>query len=119
MNWQGLMKLVAIGQDEVGSQARQLGKDITVDRRALVMWAHKAIFQTDGEACMRARVQGIIEDLVSRDPQATAYSYEYGLSKAKGQQAGTPEEKEERIMDNQKTSPAATQPLPWYEYPGT
>ena len=61
MNWNDLMELVAVGQDEVDSLARQLGKDITVDRRALIMWAHKAVFLDDGEAWMRARVAGIIE----------------------------------------------------------
>ena len=109
MNWNDLMELVAVGQDEVDSLARQLGKAITVDRRALIMWAHKAVFLDDGEAYMRARVAGIIEDMVSRDPQATTYSYEYGPPK----QAGTHKEKEERIMENQKASPAAPQPLRW------
>ncbi len=113
MKWQDLMKLVAIGQDEVGSQAQQLGKDITVDRGALIMWAHKAIFQTDSEACMRARVADLIEDMVSRDPQATAYSYE--CKPAKSWQVGTHKEKEESAMENSKPSPAATKSLPWYD----
>lgn len=50
MNWKDLMELVAIGQDEVGSLARQLGKAVAVDRKALVMLARMAIFQPDDEA---------------------------------------------------------------------
>ena len=114
MNWKDLMELVAIGQDEVGTRALQLGKAVTVDHNALVMLARMAIFQPDSEACMRSRVAGLIEDMVLRDPQAMAYGYEYKLLKAK-RQAGTPEEKEESIMDNQNTSPAAPKSLPWYD----
>ena len=77
MDREALLALVSTGLDEVERLSRELGKPIDVDRSALIMMARIAMHQEDGEGYMRSHVRILVEDMVRRFPDRSAYRYEY------------------------------------------
>lgn len=90
MDRDALLALAAVGQDEVERLSRELGKPISVDGSARIMLARIAIHKEDGEDYMRSRVRMLVEDMIRRFPELSAYKYEYEPPDAdERRQAGT------------------------------
>ena len=77
MDRDALLALASAGLDETERLSRELGRPIDVDRSTLVMLAHIAMHQPDGEDYMRSHVRLPVEDMVWRFPDRPAYKYEY------------------------------------------
>lgn len=72
-----IMALVAVGRSEAERLSQEHSKPITVDSCALIMLARIAIHKADSEDYMRDHVRIIVDDMIRRAPEATAYKYEY------------------------------------------